>query len=132
MTRISGLACFFLVALRLAVGWHFLVEGGHKLKTHYEGKTSWNDPWTGEGFFKEGIGPAAPYARQSLHLDDRDALARLKAEEHRLPDAVNAEWDDYFARFAAHYDLSEQQRIEAPAKLGKAKQDTANWLAGEF
>lgn len=132
MTRISGLACFFLVALRLAVGWHFLVEGTHKLATHYEGKTSTNDPWTGEGFFKEGVGPVAPFARQTLHLDDRDALARVKAEDHRLPDAVNAEWDDYFARFAAHYDLTGEQRAAAGDRLGKLKHETANWLAGDL
>jgi uncharacterized membrane protein YphA (DoxX/SURF4 family) len=131
MTRISALACLLLVALRMAIGWHFVTEGVHKLHSHYEGKTSWNDPWTGEGFFKEGIGPAAPYARGYLHLDDRDALARLKATDHRLPDAVNAEWDDYFTRFAAHYELTEQQRLEVPAKLGQARQETANWLAGD-
>jgi uncharacterized membrane protein YphA (DoxX/SURF4 family) len=132
MTRISGFACFFLVVLRLTIGWHFLVEGGHKLQTHYEGKTSSNEPWTGEGLFKEGIGPVAPYARQYLHLDDRDALARLKATDHRLPDALNAEWDDYFTKFAAHFELTEPQRLEVPAKLSQARQETANWLAGDI
>jgi uncharacterized membrane protein YphA (DoxX/SURF4 family) len=131
MIRITGLAAFFLVALRLAIGWHFLAEGVHKIDTHREGKTSWNTPWTGAGFFREGVGPAAPFARRVLHLDDDDDLARLKAEEHRLPAAVNAEWDEDFARFAAHYDLTEEQKREAAAKLSEAKQATANWLAGD-
>ncbi len=131
MIRITGLACFFLVALRLAIGWHFLAEGVHKIYTHHEGRTSWNTPWTGEAFFREGIGPAAPFARHALHLDDDAALARLKAEDHRLPDPVNAEWDDDFARFAAHYNLTEEQKVEAAAKLAEAKQKTANWLAGD-
>src|SRR5437879_6329211 len=119
MTRISGLACFFLVALRLAVGWHFLVEGAHKVRTHQTGQTSWNAPWTGEGFFKEGIGPAAPYFREYLHLDEKDALARLKGEDQRLPTPVDAEWDDYFARFTAHYELTDAQKVEAAGKLGE-------------
>lgn len=131
MIRINGLACFLLVLLRLAVGWHFAVEGGHKLYTHYTGKTSWNEPWTGEGFFKEGIGPAAPYARELLHLDDRDALARLKADDHKLPIPVNADWEAYFARFQTHYSLTDAQKSEASARFANAKQDTANWLAGD-
>ena len=131
MIRISGLACFLLVLLRLAVGWHFAVEGGHKLYTHYTGKTSWNEPWTGEGFFKEGLGPAAPYARELLHLDDRDALARLQADDHKLPNPVNAEWEAYFARFQTHYSLTDAQKSEASARFAIAKQLPANWLAGD-
>jgi uncharacterized membrane protein YphA (DoxX/SURF4 family) len=131
MTRINGLACFFLIALRLAIGWHFLVEGVHKVKTHWDGPTSTNTPWTGAGFFKEGIGPAAPYARHYLHLDDADALARLKADDHILPGPVNAEWDDYYARFNLHYSLSKDQERDAAAKVNDAKKKTADWLAGD-
>jgi uncharacterized membrane protein YphA (DoxX/SURF4 family) len=131
MTRINGLACFFLVALRLAIGWHFLVEGVHKIQTHREGVTSTNTPWTGAGFFKEGIGPAAPYFREYLHLDDRDAVARLKADDHRLPAAVNAEWDDYFSRFVEQYSLTDDQRRDAAARLADVKKKTADWLAGD-
>jgi uncharacterized membrane protein YphA (DoxX/SURF4 family) len=132
MTRINGLACFFLVALRLAIGWHFLVEGVHKIESHREGKTSTNTPWTGEGFFREGAGPAAPLARHYLHLDDADALARLKADNHILPAPVNAEWDDFFSRFVGHYELTEPQKVEAAAKLSEAKKTTADWLSGAF
>jgi uncharacterized membrane protein YphA (DoxX/SURF4 family) len=132
MTRINGLACFFLVALRLAIGWHFLVEGVHKIETHRAGKTSTNTPWTGAGFFKEGIGPVAPYARHYLHLDDADALARLKAGAHILPAAVNAEWDSYFGRFVLHYGLSDPQKADAADRLAKARKSTADWLSGAF
>jgi uncharacterized membrane protein YphA (DoxX/SURF4 family) len=132
MTRINGLACFFLIALRLSIGWHFLVEGVHKIQTHREGKTATNTPWTGAGFFREGIGPAAPYMREVLHLDDRDAVARLKAENHILPAPVNAEWDSYFQRFTNHYLLDEAQQSAAAAKLAEAKKKTAEWLSGDF
>ncbi|HEX4589505.1 MAG TPA: hypothetical protein VH120_06230, partial [Gemmataceae bacterium] len=131
MTRITGLACFFLVALRLAIGWHFVVEGAHKIETHRIGKTATNTPWTGEAFFREGSGPAAPYFREYLHLDDRDALARLKSENHVLPTVVNNEWDDYFQRFVSHFELTEQQKMAAGDKLAEGKKKTADWLAGD-
>jgi uncharacterized membrane protein YphA (DoxX/SURF4 family) len=132
MTRINGLACFFLVALRLAVGWHFLVEGVHKIETHREGKTATNTPWTGAGFFREGIGPAAPFARRALRLDDAESLARLRADDHRRPPAVNAEWDDYFNRFVTHYGLTEDQKGAAATKLNDAKSKLNAWLAGDM
>ena len=113
MTRINGVACFFLIALRLAIGWHFLVEGYHKIESHREAASSTNMPWTGEGFFREGIGPAAPFARHYLHLDDADALSRLKADNHILPATVNADWDDYYSRFTTHYRLTDQQKVAA-------------------
>jgi hypothetical protein len=132
MTRINGLACFFLIALRLAIGWHFLVEGVHKIETHREGQTATNTPWTGAGFFKEGIGPAAPYFREYLRLDDHDALARLKADAHILPAAVESEWHDYFERFVVHYGLSDPQKVGAADRLKDAKNKTTEWLSGAF
>ena len=44
MTRINGWACFFLVSLRLAIGWHFFIEGLHKIHTHQIGKTATSKP----------------------------------------------------------------------------------------
>lgn len=131
MIRINVLAGIVLVALRLAIGWHFFVEGAHKIQSHREGKTSTNTPWTGAAFFKEGIGPAAPAFRKQLHLDDEDSVARLTSTDGRLPAIVNTEWDDYFARFSAHYDLTEGQKADAAAKLADAKQKTGKWLAGQ-
>jgi uncharacterized membrane protein YphA (DoxX/SURF4 family) len=69
MTRINGWACFFLVLLRLAIGWHFFIEGLHKIHTHRIGKTTTNTPWTSEGFFRAGYGPLAPLAKSLLHID---------------------------------------------------------------
>ncbi len=131
MTRINGWGCFFLVTLRLVIGWHFLVEGVHKIASHHRGPTATNTPWSGEGFFREGIGPAAPYYREFLGIDDKPALARLRAEGKQLPDALKREWDDYATRFAEHYKLDDAQKAAAIAKLGVAKAQTAAWLTGE-
>jgi uncharacterized membrane protein YphA (DoxX/SURF4 family) len=119
---------FFLVCLRLLIGWHFLVEGYHKFHSHQIGETATNKPWTGEPFFREGYGPAAQLFRDILGDPDKLALARLKGDGQSLPEPVNAEWDDYFNRFVAHYGPTEAQQADAGAKLKKAKDDTAKWL----
>jgi uncharacterized membrane protein YphA (DoxX/SURF4 family) len=128
MIRISGLTCFFLVALRLVIGWHFLVEGVHKIQTHQLGRTATNTPWTGEGFFREGIGPAAPYFRDMLGDADQQALARLKPEGDQFPSALAADWQNYLDRFAAFYGLTDDQKAQASTLLADAKGKTLAWL----
>ncbi len=54
---------FFLLALRLAIGWQFLFEGLHKIHSHYVGPTETNRPFSSEPYFKEAPGPLAPYMR---------------------------------------------------------------------
>lgn len=121
-------SCFFLIVLRLAIGWHFLVEGYHKFHTHQIGETSTNKPWTGEPFFREGIGPAAQPLRDLLGDPDKTALARLKGDGQRLPAAVNAEWDEWYQRFVSHYGLSDDQKTTAQARLDGAKITVGAWL----
>jgi len=128
MTRISGLTCLLLIVLRMAIGWHFLVEGVHKIQTHQLGKTAINTPWTGAGFFQEGIGPAAPYFRDLLGDPDRQALAKLKPEGDQFPAALAAEWQHYVDRFAAYYGLTDDQRAKAAQLLADAKAKTLTWL----
>ena len=47
-------ARFFLIALRLAIGWHCFVEGMEKVST---------PNWSSEAYLRESIGPLAPYCR---------------------------------------------------------------------
>ncbi|QEL17051.1 DoxX family protein [Limnoglobus roseus] len=54
---------FFLLALRLAIGWQFLFEGLHKIQSHYIGATETNRPFSSEPYFKEAPGPLAPMMR---------------------------------------------------------------------
>jgi uncharacterized membrane protein YphA (DoxX/SURF4 family) len=128
MTRISGLTCFLLVVLRLVIGWHFLVEGAHKIHTHWVGKTATNSPWTSAGFFAEGIGPAAPFFRELLGDPDRQALARLKPEDDQLPVALTAAWQDYLDRYMAFYGFDADQKAKATALWGDAKDKALTWL----
>jgi uncharacterized membrane protein YphA (DoxX/SURF4 family) len=95
---------FFLLALRLAIGWQFLFEGLHKIHSHYVGTTETNKPFSSEPYFKEAPGPLAPYMRAmngdpatviADHLTPKSAMpasdfAKLsEAEQAALcPDAV--------------------------------------------
>src|SRR5262245_13663233 len=121
-------SCFFLVVLRLVIGWHFLVEGYHKFHTHQLGETATNKPWTGEAFFREGIGPAAQAFRDVLGDPDKLALARLKGDGQNLPATVAADWEDYFNRFVNFYSLTDEQRNKAQSLFDEAKKKTAQWL----
>src|SRR6185369_367070 len=103
MARVSGFACFFLVALRLAIGWHFAVEGVHKLRTHQIGKTSTNTPWSSEPFFREGYGPAAEWYRQMLGISDEAILSCLRGREGNTPSIVQNEWMLFVVKLNDHY-----------------------------
>ncbi len=78
-----SLRVFFILALRLAIGWHFLFEGLGKLYSHYIGPTETNRPFTSEPYFKDADGPFAPYMRQQL--GDPEALLKAKTEPVLIP-----------------------------------------------
>lgn len=118
--RISGLACFLLIALRLVIGWHFLVEGYYKIRTHQIGKTSTNTPWSSEPFFREAHGPIADWYRDQLDLSDDTPLERIKSFR-------DVEWDDYVDRLSKHYDLDADQRAAVESKLSEFKRALKSW-----
>ena len=72
---------FFLLALRLAIGWHFLFEGLHKIHSHLIGPTDWNRPFTSEPYFAVAEGPFGEYMR-AKYLGDPNAVI---AEKVRIP-----------------------------------------------
>jgi uncharacterized membrane protein YphA (DoxX/SURF4 family) len=121
---ISKLACLLLVVLRLVLGWHFLVEGYFKIRSHQIGKTSTNTPWTSEPFFREAYGPMDDWYRERLGLSDEAALAKINADRP-------IEWDQYANRLSQHYDLNAEQRSAIQARLDELKQDFAGWLKGQ-
>src|SRR5687768_10900883 len=110
---------FFLVLLRLAIGWHFLFEGWHKVHTHQIGKDAeTNKPFTSEGYFREATGPLGPIVRAQVGDLDEQALARLtlapvadadreESPGKRVPPKLAEEIDDYVKRFIDAYDLDD-------------------------
>ena len=63
---------FFLLALRLAIGWHFLFEGLYKIHSHEVGPTETNRPFSSEIYFKVAPGPLGAQMRKQF--DDPKAV----------------------------------------------------------
>src|SRR5262245_3693784 len=142
MLRISIWTAIFLVLLRLAIGWHFLFEGYHKIESVYIGQTDSNRPFSGVGFFREARGPVGNWARDFLDIDlDKEALARLSLQEPPrdvdpgqvklytlMPPELDREWNDYLARFVAFYKIDEHSQKRADASLKQSKEAAVRWL----
>ena len=68
-----SLRVFLLLTLRLAIGWHFLFEGLHKIHSHEVGVTEATRPFTSEPYFAVAQGPFGEYVRNK-YLGDSDAI----------------------------------------------------------
>src|SRR5262249_39643557 len=88
-----SLKVFFLLALRVAIGWHSLFEGMHKLHSHAVGPTETNRPFSSEPYFNAAEGPLGEVMKKR-YLGDPDAAiaANLKLQYSdpnvKLPDAA--------------------------------------------
>lgn len=100
--QISWLACWLLVLVRVAIGWHLMYEGLWKIQSQ---RTT--TPWSAEGYLKNATGPLRGYFR-SLTGDPND----LKWLDY---DAMAAKWNDWQKRFAAHYFASGDSDANAAA-----------------
>jgi uncharacterized membrane protein YphA (DoxX/SURF4 family) len=138
MARIGFLTIIFLVLLRLAIGWHFFVEGSNKVLSHLRGETATSRPFSSGGFFREATGPLGPYFRSYLGDPDAEALALLTVQppkedkpskpHERMPPALLARWQDWAAAFEKHYEMSEQQRKVVQAEMDKHADTVVQWL----
>ena len=88
--QIGYLGCFFLVLLRVAIGWQFVYEGWWKLKTQNTAK-----PWSAEGYLVNARGPFRDKFRSMV--DDPNGFNKLDY------DKVAADWDGWRDRFLAKY-----------------------------
>src|SRR5581483_764562 len=88
---------FFLVALRLAIGWHFLFEGLDKFH---------NPSWSSEAYVREAIGPAAPFFRE---LAGDSVLDRVEVVDKKLPLELDRDLQAYFDKFVVYYGLDSGQ-----------------------
>ena len=89
-----------LVALRLAVGWHFYREGADKI---IDGN------FTSVGFFRTAKGPLVPVYQWFLW--DGEGRARLDKE------ATLDAWTQFRQRLVDHYGFDEQQQKQAEKAL---------------
>ena len=137
----NKLTAFFLILLRLAIGWHFAAEGYKKLEGHWRGPTETvlgvSKPFTSAGYFREGTGPLAKIIRQQVGDPDEEALQMLtpapaespNAPPHtRTPPLLHQEWGEFVKRFGDHYGLNDEQRNKADEALTKTEDAAVDWL----
>src|SRR5215218_7385047 len=77
-----SLRVFCLLALRLAIGWHFLFEGLHKVHSHYVGASETNRPFSSEIYFTAGEGPLAREMRARIGGDPETELKAKLAPQN--------------------------------------------------
>lgn len=109
-------ARFFLVALRLAIGWHCFVEGMEKMNT----------PNFSETYLRESVGPLSGVFRWMA--GDRLIERVTLGPDDTFPDRLDREWNDYLTAFAAYYELDEEQLKQARGILDQRKSDTLTYL----
>src|SRR5262249_43259120 len=138
----NGFTKLFLVILRLAIGWHLLFEGVVKVRTHELGKTTTNTPFSSAPYLREASGPLADVFHTQAGDLDAQALAKLQVREtglgedpaaakDRISKALDDDWNSYFERWSAYYELTDDQRKQAEEILAKSKEKAGLWLQGK-
>ncbi len=86
---------FFLLALRIAIGWQFLFEGLNKIHSHRVGAVETGKPFSSEPYFRESEGPIADLMRTRMDLADPEIrlyeLARPTAKPATVADVLGFE-----------------------------------------
>ncbi|MFM7150325.1 MAG: DoxX family protein [Gemmataceae bacterium] len=130
-------AVFFLILLRLAIGWHFLVEGALKIPSRYYVQAGLEAPsgksFSSAGYFREAAGPLGSVLRGFSGDSDQETLSRLTIEpipagrdpvsfppQDQVPKSLKADWNAYLQRFASEYRLDPAQVKAAEALLDQA------------
>lgn len=109
---------FFLVLLRLVIGWHFLFEGIDKLQSYQRGPAEGKTVWSSETYLKEASGPFADIFRNMTGDADAAALQLLtlppldKNQTPMLPPPLEKAWKDRFDRFVAFYGVGDEQAVQ--------------------
>ena len=110
------LAAFFIILLRIAIGWHFLYEGCEKVQATLGGK----EPFSAEIYLRNANGPLGPYFRAML--PDADSKALLD------PVNLKASWKDDVSYIADHYGFTPDQREKAQKILEESLRWADFWF----
>lgn len=110
-------ARFFLVLLRVSIGWHFLVEGLDKYH---------NPGWTSEPYLREATGPLAPKFREIA--GDRVVEQLTLGEGKTFPAALEQEWQRHLDAVTHHVELTAKQKEEASRVFDQSKSNTLTWF----
>jgi len=110
------LAAFFLILLRIAIGWHFLYEGWEKVESRIKG----HQPFSAEVYLRNATGPLAPFFRNLI--PDVDGLERLN------PTYLRAQAQADLDAIANKYGFDQTIRELAKKELEKQEQWIAYWF----
>ena len=110
---------FILLALRLAIGWHFAFEGLHKIHSYYTGPTETNRPFSSEPYFKVAPGPLGAKMRKEFSDPGAEIAKKVKAPEEIAP-ADFAKLSD--AEQAAKCPKAVAEQIDANDMLEKTEE----------
>ena len=122
---------FFLLALRLAIGWQFLFEGQNKVNSYYTGPNETTKRFSSEPYFKVGPGPIAPYMRKQF--DDPEATITSSTFPARqiTPDAFRKLTGEEQAAACPPAVASELDAVEAKGEEAIKKRAEASIKAAE-
>ena len=111
------LAAFFIILLRVAIGWHFLTEGFEKYESSQHGK----EGFSAEIYLRNATGPLAPYFREMVpDVDSRDLLDLSK---------LKAAWRADVGRIADSFKFSEAQRSQAAKFADESERWADFWFS---
>lgn len=126
------MAFFAIIALRLAVGFHFFNEGRSKLES---------GTFTSQYFLDAATGPLAPSFRQLLEDPDGQELLCVRREDHDDggprwdldPESVYQHWDRYLEEVTRYYGFGserlqqeladEREQLAQQIQTARAQQD---------
>lgn len=106
---VTGWTIFFMVLLRIAIGWHFAYEGVYKFM---------QDDWRATAYLQKSYGPCRPLYVQ--FINDPDGLERLTREK------AGQRLDKRYAVLAQHYGLTDEQRKQVESFIGNNEADQSN------
>lgn len=133
----------FLVLLRLAIGWLFVVEGLEKVKSFDYAADGRIRPWTSASYLRESSGPASSFFHWQMGGNaDELATARLTLQPPpEVAGGLNAvaprklvspdladDWRGLTQRTLEHYGFDDDQRIKAQEVLDRNLDRAARWI----
>ncbi|HET6576308.1 MAG TPA: DoxX family protein [Fimbriiglobus sp.] len=118
-----SLRVFLLLALRLAIGWHFLFEGLHKVHSYMVGPTETNRPFSSAPYFAAAEGPFGEYMRKKYLGDPWETITAKVTPKKAISPTDFAKLPE--AEQAALCPDAAAQALDQPARAAYAR-----WVYG--
>ncbi|UCD27512.1 MAG: DoxX family protein [Planctomycetota bacterium] len=106
LRTVTGWTIFFMVLLRIAIGWHFFYEGAWKLA---------QPDWRATSYLTASTGPLRPIFRWMVW--DVDGLERMTKE------SITQRIDDKFDTLVEHYGLTDDQTQKLALERDQTKKE---------